>query len=79
MLFSLHFISLRGRFGIVRKCVNKFNGSVLAAKYLKESSEWMQEVKILRNLSSPLSFSLHVVGFVDAFLTEENLVIITEM
>ncbi|XP_019854768.1 PREDICTED: myosin light chain kinase, smooth muscle-like isoform X1 [Amphimedon queenslandica] len=69
----------RGRFGIVRSCVSKVTGSAAAAKYLKESHDVLQEVKILRNLSSGPSPSPHVILFIDALITDENIVIITEV
>lgn len=69
----------RGQYGIIRRCVNKCNGVVLAAKYLKDSNEASQEVKMLQNVSLSLPSCSHVMELVDAILTEDNLVIITEL
>lgn len=66
----------RGQYGIIKKCVNKHNGSLVAAKYLKQSHEATQEVKMLQVLS-PFT---NVLEFVDAISTEDNqIVIVTEV
>ena len=68
----------RGRYGIVHKCVHKQNGSALCAKYLKESDEAINEVKILNGLCKKQN-SHNLIQFVDAISTETNIVIITDL
>ena len=74
-LYSCTYI-IRGQYGIIKKCLNKLNGSLVAAKYLKHSNKAIQEVKILQDLS-PFT---HVLEFIDSIITEDyQIVIVTEL
>ena len=74
-----HFILFfRGRFSVVKKCVEKITGNEYAAKLVKKrmvgKEDVEDEVYLLRKLKHP-----HLSGFIDCFDTPKNYVIIEEL
>ena len=74
-----HFILFfRGRFSVVKKCVEKITGNEYAAKLVKKrmvgKEDVEDEVYLLRKLKHP-----HLSGFIDCFDTPKNYVIIVEL
>ena len=76
-LFSLH---LRGRFGIVHKCVNRQTGAYMAAKYVRlrtrRKPEIRREVEILLKVTGK---SPYILLFQEAFERGRNLIMVTEL
>ena len=71
---------LRGRFGIVHKCVHRINGLQMAAKYVRlrsrKKAETRQEVEMLLKVRG---ISPNIIEFHDAFERGRNLIIVTEL
>ncbi len=68
----------RGRYGILHRCVDKNNGTVYCAKYLKQTELAMNEVKTLHGLCRGKMCD-NLVQWMDALSTENNIVIIMEL
>ena len=75
-LYSL--ILYRGRFSVVKKCVEKTTGREFAAKLVKKrmvgKEDVEDEIHLLRRLKHP-----NLSGFIDVFDTPKNYVIIIEL
>lgn len=72
------FFSRRGRFSVVKKCVDKISGKEYAAKFIKKrmcsKHDVEREVLILRRLKHP---NLNVI--VDSFENDKNWILVMEL
>lgn len=72
------FVPNRGRFSVVKKCVEKTTGKEFAAKHIKKrivrKKEVEQEVAILSQLKHP-----HLCSYYDAYDQTKSFVIIMEL
>lgn len=72
------FFLFRGRFSVVKKCVEKTTGNEYAAKLVKKrmvgKEEVEDEIHLLKKLKHP-----HLSSFIDCFDTPKNFVIIVEL
>lgn len=75
---SKRFLFLRGRFSVVKKCVDKVSGKEYAAKFIKKrmcsKHDVEREVLILRRLKHP---NLNVI--VDSFENDKNWILVMEL
>ena len=73
-------LHLRGRFGIVHKCVNRQTGAQMAAKYVRlrtrKKPEIRREVEILLKVTGK---SPYILLFQEAFERGRNLIMVTEL
>ena len=78
ILYSSFYFIFRGRFSVVKKCVEKITGNEYAAKLVKKrmvgKEDVEDEIYLLRKLKHP-----HLSGFIDCFDTPKNYVIIVEL
>ena len=74
----LHFVLIRGKFAVIKKCTDRTTGDIFAAKLVKydeDTKEFAQrEFDIWNGLSHPNLLVLH-----DAYLVRKYLVLISEM
>lgn len=72
--------SLRGSYGIVKKCIHKTKGNVYAAKIIKTANHNIRKT-VLREIEIMRSLGPHnkVVELVDAYQTPFEIVMVLEL
>lgn len=72
-----HFLTHRGRFGLVQKCRNKKTGQKFAVKYLKLLEDSKREVAILEKVA--MDVCVNIIQLFDAIATISNIIIVMEL
>ena len=78
MKITYYTIFLRGRYGIVQKCVSKKCQEAVAAKYLRLRMKRRLEIRREADLHQRLLHP-HIITFFDAYEAGCNLIIVMEM
>lgn len=74
----MFYLFIRGKFGVVKKVKNKETGEILAAKFIKTSSESKKEVLGEMEMMNHLH-SRRLIYLADAFERPGEMIVIMEL